>query len=128
MTHYLVKDHEKNQVKAYDKEVEGSQKATLRYKVLGKLNDHYLLEVYPVTGRPHQIRVQLAYMGSIIRGDLKYGFHTANKDGNINLHAKRISFIHPVKKERVTITAPLPKDPFWEQFISLDDFHEAKHL
>jgi len=128
LTNYLIKDTNKNVTKAFDREVEGSQKATLHYKQLGILNDHVLLEVYPVTGRPHQIRVQLSTIGCPIRGDLKYGFNTANKDGNINLHAKRISFIHPVQKERLTVTAPLPIDPFWEQFISLDEFQEAKHL
>jgi len=122
LTHYLIKDSQRNVVSAYEKPMDNAQKATLHYKQLGKLNDHFLVEVYPVTGRPHQIRVQLSSIGSPIRGDLKYGFKTPNNDGNINLHAKRISFIHPVKKERVTVSAPLPSDPFWEQFISLDDF------
>ncbi len=122
LTHYLVKDGSKNIVTAYRKPTDNSQKATLHYKYLGKLNDHHLLEVYPVTGRPHQIRVQLSQTGCPIRGDIKYGFKNPNKDGNINLHAKRISFFHPVKKERMTISAPLPSDLFWEQFISLDTF------
>ena len=120
LTHYLIKDTEKNIVTAYDEPVDGSQKATLHYKMLGTKNEHHLIEVYPVTGRSHQIRVQLASMGCPIRGDLKYGFKNANKDGNINLHSKKISFIHPVQKERLTIAAPLPDDTFWEQFIPLD--------
>lgn len=120
LTHYLVKDTEKNVVTAYDEPVEGAQKATLHYKTLGEKNEHYLIEVYPVTGRPHQIRVQLASMGCPIRGDLKYGFRNPNKDGNINLHSKKLSFIHPVQKDRLTVVAPLPSDEFWEQFIPLD--------
>ncbi len=124
LTHYLLKDESKNVVTAFEKPHNEAQKATLHYKLLGKLNDHYLMEIYPVTGRPHQIRVQLAQIGCPIRGDLKYGFKNPNKDGNINLHSKRISFIHPVKNERVTISAPVPSEQFWEQFISLDDFKD----
>jgi 23S rRNA pseudouridine1911/1915/1917 synthase len=67
-------------------------------------------------------------MGCPIRGDLKYGFKNPNKDGNINLHAKRISFIHPIKKERITVSAPLPNDTFWEQFISLDTYKNLDQL
>ena len=122
LTHYLKKDKDKNIVTAFIKPTDDAQKATLHYRHLGKLNDHHLIEVSPVTGRSHQIRVQLSQIGCAIRGDVKYGFNNPNKDGNINLHSKRISFIHPVKKERVTVSAPLPSDPFWEQFISLDDF------
>lgn len=117
---WLMKDGEKNVVTAYKKEIEGSQKAELHYRILGKLNEHYLLEVNPITGRPHQIRVQLAEIGCPIRGDIKYGFKKPNHDANINLHARQISFIHPVKKEKMNITAPVPENEFWEQFLVLD--------
>jgi 23S rRNA pseudouridine1911/1915/1917 synthase len=120
LVNYLVKNGEKNVVTSYDKPVDGSLKAELNYTVLGKLNDHYLLEVNPITGRPHQIRVQLAAMGCPIRGDLKYGFHKPNFDANINLHAKELIFDHPVTKEKHKISASLPENEFWEQFLSLD--------
>jgi 23S rRNA pseudouridine1911/1915/1917 synthase len=120
LVHWLVKDTQKNISSAYDEEVKGSLKAELTYTVLGKLNDHYLLEVNPITGRPHQIRVQLAAIGSPIRGDVKYGFSKPNEDGSINLHARKLKFIHPVKKEPLTIIGSLPENDFWEQFLSLE--------
>ena len=120
LVHWLVKNQEKNVVTSYKKPVDGALKAELYYKVLGNLNDHYLLEVNPITGRPHQIRVQLAAMGCPIRGDLKYGFHKPNPDANINLHAREINFEHPVQKDKLKFTAPLPENDFWEQFLVLD--------
>lgn len=120
LVNWLVKNQDKNVVSFYDKAVDGSLKAELNYAVLGKLNDHYLLEVNPVTGRPHQIRVQLSAIGSPIRGDLKYGFRKPNADANINLHAKEIIFEHPIQKEKMRITASLPENDFWEQFLTLD--------
>lgn len=120
LVHWLVKNQDKNVVTSYKKPVDGALKAELYYKVLGNLNDHYLLEVNPITGRPHQIRVQLAAMGCPIRGDLKYGFHKPNPDANINLHAREINFEHPVQKDKLKFTAPLPENDFWEQFLVLD--------
>ena len=120
LTHYLVKDEQKNFVKAYAKEVPGSQKAELNYKTVGKLNDHWLLEVRPVSGRPHQIRVQLASMDCQIRGDIKYGFHKPNADANINLHAFHLVFVHPIKKEKVYLRAALPEEAFWEQYLEFE--------
>jgi 23S rRNA pseudouridine1911/1915/1917 synthase len=120
LVHWLVKNQDKNVVTSYDKPVDGALMAELYYKVLGMLNDHYLLEVNPITGRPHQIRVQLAAMGCPIRGDLKYGFHKPNTDANINLHAREINFEHPVQKDKLKFTAPLPENDFWEQFLVLD--------
>ncbi|MGA0560488.1 RluA family pseudouridine synthase [Larkinella sp. VNQ87] len=120
LIHYLLKDEATNTVKAYEYEVPGSQKAELTYRLLGKVNDHYLLEVNPITGRPHQIRVQLASMGCPIRGDIKYGFPRPNQDSSINLHARRLYFIHPVKKEPLICKAGVPNNPFWEEFLDLD--------
>ena len=87
LVHFLKKDTTKNTVKAYDEPEDGAQKAELSYKLSGSLNNHHLLEVYPITGRSHQIRVQLSSNGTPIRGDVKYGFHKPNSDGSINLHA-----------------------------------------
>jgi 23S rRNA pseudouridine1911/1915/1917 synthase len=120
LTSWLVKDESRNVVTAYDYPAPNAQKAELTYRVLGELNKHYLLEVTPITGRPHQIRVQLAQIGCPIRGDVKYGSPKPNNDGNINLHARRLFFTHPIKKEPVLCRAALPNDPFWEEFLELD--------
>ncbi len=124
LVHWLIKDSKSNKTSAYVKEKRGAQRAELNYQVIGKLSGHYLVRVEPLTGRPHQIRVQLYSMGSPIRGDLKYGFPKANIDGNINLHAFAQSFVHPVKKEHMKIIAPLPDDDFWQIF---SDFQENEN-
>ncbi len=124
LTHWLIKDERKNTTTAYDENVPDSQKAELTYKCIGKLNDHWLIEVHPITGRPHQIRVQLAQIGCPIRGDLRYGFKKANPDASINLHARRLRFEHPVKKEELLLVAGLPNDLFWEQFLTLEKYKD----
>lgn len=116
LVHYLHKNQQKNLVTAHPKEVPGSQRAELNYRLIGQLDGYYLLEVDPVTGRSHQIRVQLASMGCPIVGDNKYGYPRGSRKGSICLHARRLQFSHPVKKEPVTIFATLPKDGFWERF------------
>jgi 23S rRNA pseudouridine1911/1915/1917 synthase len=121
LVHWLVKDSVRNKTTAYEKEQPDSQRSELSYKVLGEASGHWLLEVNPITGRPHQIRVQLASMNCPIRGDVKYGFEKPNVDGrSICLHAKNLQFVHPVKKEQMKLTAPLPNDPFWKLFLKFD--------
>ncbi len=111
---WLVKNEASNTVRAYGKEVPGSQYAELDYTLTGRFGNIYMLEVNPLTGRPHQIRVQLAGMGCPIVGDLKYGYPKPNADGSILLHSFSLSFVHPVKKEPIAIEAPLPKTGEWE--------------
>jgi 23S rRNA pseudouridine1911/1915/1917 synthase len=120
LVHWLVKDHNANKVTAHDKEVENSLKAELTYRYLGNINKFHLIEVNPITGRPHQIRVQLASMGCPIKGDTKYGYSRANQDASINLHARRIYFLHPTKKEPLICKAAVPETPFWEEFLTLE--------
>ena len=116
LIHYLKKDEAKNKSKAYDHEVSGSLRSWLDYKVIGQSNNFYLIEVAPETGRHHQIRVQLAAIGCQIKGDLKYGFPRSNADGSIHLHARKIDFIHPVRKESISLIAPVPDDVVWKYF------------
>ncbi len=116
LVHWLIKNPKKNLVTAFNKEVVGSQRSELDYKLIGELGGFYLLQVNPLTGRSHQIRVQLSTMDCPIVGDNKYGYPRGSRKGSICLHARRLEFIHPVQKERVEIFAPLPVDGFWERF------------
>jgi 23S rRNA pseudouridine1911/1915/1917 synthase len=114
LVHWLKKNPKNNKSTAYKKEVANSKKAILYYRVLQKLDNYFLLEINLETGRHHQIRVQLASIGCPIKGDLKYGFDRSNKDASISLHARALEFVHPVKKETIKITAPLPNDILWD--------------
>ena len=116
LVHWLVKDEKKNKTTAYKREHPEGQRSELSYEVIGYQSGWYLLEVNPITGRPHQIRVQLASMGCPIIGDVKYGFASPNSDASICLHSRALQFIHPVKKEPVSIMASLPKNHFWQPF------------
>lgn len=110
LVNWLIKDTSKNITRAYNNDKRGGARAELSYKLIRQANTYSLLQVKPVTGRPHQIRVQLSKMGHPIVGDLKYGSDEANPDRSICLHAKSLSFIHPVKKEPLKIEAPLHGD------------------
>jgi len=121
LIHWLIKDEKRNKTTAYPKETPGALKSELSYEVLAKKNGQWLLAVKPVTGRPHQIRVQLAFIGCPIAGDIKYGADAPFQDGSIALHAKRIEFVHPVRKEPMTLGAPLPERPGWANFIDIDE-------
>lgn len=113
LTHWLKKNPKNNKSSSYIKEVKDSKKAILHYKLLKKLDNYFLVEVNLETGRHHQIRSQLSSIGCPIKGDLKYGFDRSNPDGSIHLHARHITFMHPVKKETIAIMAPLPDDVIW---------------
>ena len=114
LINFLKKDTKKNKSFVYKKEIEGSKNAILHYNIIKKLENYFLIEIDLETGRHHQIRAQLSYIGSAIKGDLKYGFPRSNKDGSISLHARKIKFIHPVSKEEIQITARTPKDVIWD--------------
>lgn len=117
LTHYLVRDSEKNKSHAYNQPKPGTKEAVLEYQLLGSSQRFYLLEVKLYTGRHHQIRCQLAKIGCPIKGDLKYGFPRSNENGGISLHARSISFKHPVSQEQITITAKPPfTDNLWKVF------------
>ena len=111
LSDFLLKNEKKN--KSFITKNKEGKHAILDFKVLKKLDNFYQLEIKPKTGRHHQIRVQLANIGCIIKGDLKYGAKRSNKDGSIHLLAQKLEFIHPVKKETVSILAPAPKDSLW---------------
>ena len=118
LIHYIVRNSANNKSVAYPKEIKGSKLAKLDYKLIGKSEKYYLLEIALHTGRHHQIRAQLAAIGLHIKGDLKYGFPRSNPDGGIHLHARKIVFTHPVKKEELTIIAPPPHDTVWDYFAT----------
>ena len=116
LVHWLVRNEKQNKSYAYDREVKDSKKAILDYKVIGRSEHYYLLEINLQTGRHHQIRCQLAKMGCPIKGDLKYGAQRSNPDGSICLHARKIEFIHPVSKEMMSFEAPVPESVLWKSF------------
>ncbi len=122
LTHFLLKDHTKNVTKAYDtigKRTSKAKKSVLTYELLGQMDGYCLLKINPDTGRSHQIRVQLSMIDCPIKGDIKYGFRHPNDDGSIHLHSRSMTFVHPVKKEEITIKADTPKSDFlWRQFAA----------
>ncbi len=117
LEHYLVRDTKKNRTMALTKPRADAKVAKLSYKVIAHSVNYFLLEIDLQTGRHHQIRAQLSKIGCPIKGDLKYGFSRSNPDGGISLHSREIRFEHPVKKDIVTIVAPVPKEALWNDFV-----------
>jgi 23S rRNA pseudouridine1911/1915/1917 synthase len=117
ITHFLKKNESQNKTYVYDHEVKGSKEGSLTYRLKGRSEKYYLVEVELHSGRHHQIRAQLAKIGCPIKGDLKYGFARSNDDGGISLFARRLEFIHPVKKEPVTIIGHFPEGDIWSVFM-----------
>ena len=117
LTHYIVKDTKKNFSHIYDKMKNGAKKALLRYEMVGQISGYVLMRINLETGRPHQIRVQMKRIGCHIIGDVKYGYEFGNVDKSICLHCSKMSFIHPIKKDRITIKLKPPKNDFWDIFI-----------
>ncbi|MEN9394803.1 MAG: hypothetical protein RL362_1024 [Bacteroidota bacterium] len=120
VVNYLWKDEKQNKTFSYKEAGPGRKESELSYVVKGK-GDHYsFVEIYPKTGRHHQIRATMAYLGCPIKGDVKYGSKRTNDNASVHLHARMISFMHPTKKERIEITAPLPEDVLWDAFLKIE--------
>ena len=119
LVHHLVRKEALNRSFAYDQPVEGSQRAELNYRVISQSKSFFLLEVELLTGRHHQIRAQLSAMNMPIRGDLKYGYPRSNPGGSIHLHARRLTFIHPVSKILIDVEAMPPQEAVWDAFLSI---------
>jgi 23S rRNA pseudouridine1911/1915/1917 synthase len=117
LIHFMTRNERQNKSYCYGMEIQNSKRAELNYEVIAHSDHYHLLEIELLTGRHHQIRAQLAEIGSPIKGDLKYGFPRSNPDGGISLHARSIQFNHPVTKEDVVILATPPdNDPLWKVF------------
>lgn len=119
LEHYVVRSRQINKSYAHDHEMEEGKLALLSYRTIARSDRYFLLEIVLHTGRHHQIRAQLSRIGVHIRGDLKYGYPRSNPDGGIHLHARQVEFIHPVRLEPVTITAPPPNEPVWNAFMKI---------
>ena len=113
---WILRNEKMNKSFSYPKEVKGSKRAILHYRLAAASQNYNLIEVELKTGRHHQIRCQLSSIGCPIKGDLKYGAQRSNPDGSISLHARYIEFTHPVSKELIAVTAPLPDDRLWQSF------------
>lgn len=116
LVNYIFRNVKQNKSYVVEADHADAKKSSLSYKVIGKSERYYLLEIDLHTGRHHQIRCQLANIGCPIRGDLKYGYPRSNKNGGINLHAAKITFTHPTKKEEIIISAPFPDEKIWKIF------------
>ena len=117
LTHWLTRNEKQNTARAYDREVPGSKKAVLDYRLVSQSERYFLLEIELHTGRHHQIRCQLSKIGCPIRGDLKYGAPRSNPDGGISLHAWRLELEHPVSHQNIVIEAPLPEERLWQEIV-----------
>ncbi|MCE2611969.1 RNA pseudouridine synthase [Flavobacteriaceae bacterium D16] len=118
LTHWLKKNPKQNKSYPHTKEIPGSKKAILDYRLIKTLDRYSLLEINLHTGRHHQIRAQLTAIGCPIKGDLKYGYDRSNPDGSIHLHARSLKFVHPVKKELLAIEASPPQSLLWDLCLS----------
>lgn len=116
LIHFLKKNEKQNKTYVFDNEIEGARRATLSYRLAARSESYYLLEINLHSGRHHQIRAQLAKIGCPVKGDLKYGYSRSNKDGSICLHARKLEFLHPVTRQKISIIAPFPEKDIWKHF------------
>jgi 23S rRNA pseudouridine1911/1915/1917 synthase len=119
LENHLIKNEAQNKSYVVDKNRKGAKFASLTYRHVASIDRYHLLEVELLTGRHHQIRVQLKEIGLFIKGDLKYGFPRSNRDKGIHLHARKAEFIHPVKKTPLSIVADPPDDVVWNAFLEM---------
>jgi len=122
ITHYITTTEKNNKSYASLKPKPGAKEARLAYEVISRSDNYVLLQVRLLTGRKHQIRVQLSAIGCPIRGDLKYGDKRSNPDGSISLMARKIQFVHPVTKKDISVVAPIPEDNLWKAIVP-DNIH-----
>ena len=122
LIHWLIRNEKQNKSMAFDTEKPNAQKAILHYRVVSKSDRYCLFEIELKTGRHHQIRCQLAKIGCPVKGDLKYGAERSNPDGGISLHARKLSFIHPVSQQHIEMIAPFPKEPLWKSLVDNYEF------
>ncbi|MBQ0153446.1 MAG: RNA pseudouridine synthase [Bacteroidales bacterium] len=113
LVHYLIRNEKLNKSFIASSKSESAKQAILSYRTLAQGERYTLLEINLETGRHHQIRCQLAAIGCVIKGDLKYGAKRSNPDGGICLHARKVEFVHPVSKQDISIVAPVPDDNLW---------------
>lgn len=116
LVHYLTRNTKQNKSYAFDEEKPQSKKAILLYEQVAQSDKYTLLEIELKTGRHHQIRSQLSYIGLPIKGDLKYGAKRSNPDKGISLHSRQLQLMHPIKKEMIDIIAPVPNESLWQFF------------
>ena len=117
LENYLWRNEKQNKSFVVKAGTKDAKRAVLSYKTIAQSDRYTLLEINLETGRHHQIRCQLAAIGCPIKGDLKYGAKRSNADGGISLHARKIEFIHPVSKQPISITAPVPDDTLWQALV-----------
>ncbi len=118
LRHFLLKDAARNVVKAYDKPVKDAKESITRFELVKRLGAHYLLKVFPETGRPHQIRVQLAAINCVLLGDLKYGAPQALSNASIGLHCWQMAITHPVRQTPLLLSAPPPSEAWWKEVLT----------
>lgn len=121
LVHYLIRNEKQNKSYAYEKEEKNSKKAILQYEILKILDNYLILKINLETGRHHQIRSQFSKIGIPVKGDIKYGAKRANADKSISLHSWKAEFIHPVSKQNIIISAPLPKSDIWNVCEGIKD-------
>lgn len=128
LEHYLTRNEKENKAYAVKANHPNAKKALLHYKLLAQSQGGYnLLEVDLKTGRHHQIRCQLSAIGCPIKGDLKYGAERSNRNGSISLHAREISFEHPVSHKEIHVIAPVPQEPIWTDFENTINTSRQSH-